>query len=206
MKAPNGLSSTWLSINSPLVRCSFENPQARARILKVKFKNIQLFTDRNHRVVSMFEFCLAFTSNIILKIGLSSRKYIKRKILPTLFHILNVLFTLESVVNKTKSRPVDHIFKTFHEAYTIFSKLTTYRNPYWKCLVKYLANFVAYFFFWTTRCIGEMLVGFQGRWTSIYYFFDSQIFYEVLDIFPRLSYRLTFIMLNVGMVDNLELL
>ena len=29
-------------------------------------------------------------------------------------------------------------------------------------------------------------------------------FYEVLDIFPRLSYRLTFIMLNVGMVDNLE--
>ena len=48
------------------------------------------------------------------------------------------------------------------------------------------------------------LVGFQGRWTSIYYFFDSQIFYEVLDIFPRLSYRLTFIMLNVGIVDNLE--
>ena len=28
-------------------------------------------------------------------------------------------------------------------------------------------------------------------------FFDSQIFYEVLDIFPGLSYRLTFIMLNV---------
>ena len=27
-------------------------------------------------------------------------------------------------------------------------------------------------------------------------FFDSQIFYEVLDIFPGLSYRLTFIMLN----------
>ena len=54
------------------------------------------------------------------------------------------------------------------------------------------------------RCIGEILVGFQGRWTSIYYFFDSQIFYEVLDIFPWLSYRLTFIMLNVGMVDNLE--
>ena len=51
---------------------------------------------------------------------------------------------------------------------------------------------------------GEILVSFQGRWTSIYYFFDSQIFNEVLDIFPRLSYRLTFIMLNVGMVDNLE--
>ena len=24
--------------------------------------------------------------------------------------------------------------------------------------------------------MGEILVGFQGRWTSIYYFFDSQIF------------------------------
>ena len=34
--------------------------------------------------------------------------------------------------------------------------------------------------------------------------FESQISYEVLDIFPRLSYRLTFIMLNVGMIDNLE--
>ena len=51
---------------------------------------------------------------------------------------------------------------------------------------------------------GEILINFQGRWTSIYYFFDSQIYNEVLDIFPRLSYRLTFIMLIVGMVDNLE--
>ena len=39
----------------------------------------------------------------------------------------------------------------------------------------------------------------------IYYFFNSQIFYEVLDIFPPLLYQLTFIMLNVGMVDNQEL-
>ena len=31
-----------------------------------------------------------------------------------------------------------------------------------------------------------------------------RFFYEVLDIIPRLSFRLTFIMLNVGMVDNLE--
>ena len=52
--------------------------------------------------------------------------------------------------------------------------------------------------------VGEILVGFQGRWRSVYYFFDSQIFYEVLDIFPRLSFRLAFIMLKVGMVDNLE--
>ena len=39
---------------------------------------------------------------------------------------------------------------------------------------------------------------------QVSYFFDSQIFYEVLDICPRLSYRLIFVMLNVGMVDNLE--
>ena len=49
--------------------------------------------------------------------------------------------------------------------------------------------------FWSVFKVGEQV--------SIF-FFDSQIFYEVLDIFPRLSYRLTFIMLNVGMVDNLE--
>ena len=54
------------------------------------------------------------------------------------------------------------------------------------------------------RDVGEILVGLQGRWTSIYYFLQSRIFDEVLDIFPRLSYRLTFIMLNVRMVDNLE--
>ena len=54
------------------------------------------------------------------------------------------------------------------------------------------------------RDVGEILVDFQGRWTSIYYFLDSRIFDEVLDIFPRLSYRLTFIMLNMEMVDNLE--
>ena len=35
-------------------------------------------------------------------------------------------------------------------------------------------------------------------------FLDSQIFDQVLDIFPWLSYWFTFIMLNVGMVDNLE--
>ena len=35
-------------------------------------------------------------------------------------------------------------------------------------------------------------------------FFDLQIFYDVLDIFPQLSYPLTFITLNVGIVDNLE--
>ena len=63
---------------------------------------------------------------------------------------------------------------------------------------------ISSFIFYTRRCIGKILVGFQGRWTSIYYFFGSQISYEVLDIFPWLSYRLTFIMLNVGMIDNLQ--
>ena len=37
-----------------------------------------------------------------------------------------------------------------------------------------------------------------------FFFLDSVIFFEVLVIFPLLSYQLTFIMLNVGMVDNLE--
>ena len=40
-----------------------------------------------------------------------------------------------------------HIFKTFHEAHTISFKWTAYRKPYWNCLVKYSAHFVAYFFF-----------------------------------------------------------
>ena len=43
------------------------------------------------------------------------------------------------------------------------------------------------------RDVGEIFkVG-----TSIYYSLDSQTFDEVLDIFPGLSYRLTFIMLSV---------
>ena len=42
-----------------------------------------------------------------------------------------------------------------------FFKWTAYRKPYWKCLVKYSAHFVAYFFF--KQCdVGEILVGFQG--------------------------------------------
>ena len=49
--------------------------------------------------------------------------------------------------------------------------------------------------FWSVFKVGEQV--------SII-FSIHRFFYEVLDIFPRLSYRLTFIMLNVGMVDNLE--
>ena len=49
--------------------------------------------------------------------------------------------------------------------------------------------------FWSVFKVGEQ--------ESII-FSDSQNFNEVLDIFPRLSHRLIFIMLNVGMVDNLE--
>ena len=45
-----------------------------------------------------------------------------------------------------------------------------------------------------------------SRYVNKYLFFFrfTDFFYEVLDIFPRLSYRLTFIMLNVGVADNLE--
>ena len=49
--------------------------------------------------------------------------------------------------------------------------------------------------FWSVFKVGEQV--------SII-FSIHRFFYEVLDIFPRFSYRLTFIMLNVGMVDNLE--
>ena len=33
------------------------------------------------------------------------------------------------------------------EAYAIFFKSVAYQKPYWKCLVKYSAHFVAYFAF-----------------------------------------------------------
>ena len=80
-----------------------------------------------------------------------------------------------------------------------------YFATHWKCLVKYSAHFVAYVClllnnemqarFWSVFKVGEQV--------SII-FLDSQIFDEVLDNFPRLSYRLTFIMLNMEIVDNLE--
>ena len=35
----------------------------------------------------------------------------------------------------------------FEEAYTIFFKSVAYREPYWKCLVKYSAFFEAYLVF-----------------------------------------------------------
>ena len=55
--------------------------------------------------------------------------------------------------------------------------------------MKYSAHFVAYLF-----DLGEILVGFQGRRTLVSIIFSIfSIFYEVLDIFSRLSYRLTLI-------------
>ena len=48
--------------------------------------------------------------------------------------------------------------------------------------------------FWSVFKVGEQV-------SIIFRFTD---FYEVLDIFPQLSYPLTFITLNVGIVDNLE--
>ena len=38
--------------------------------------------------------------------------------------------------------------QTFHDEAHNFFKWTAYRKPYWKCLVKYSAHFVAYFFFY----------------------------------------------------------
>ena len=96
-----------------------------------------------------------------------------------------------------------HICKTFHEAYTIFSSgkrieshigSVSWNIQHILCLISSFKQHDA----------GKNLVGFQGRWTSIYYFFRFTDFYEVLDIFPQLSYPLTFITLNVGIVDDLE--
>ena len=72
--------------------------------------------------------------------------------------------------------------------HTHFFKWTAYRKPYWKCSwnIQHILWLTSSF---KQRDVGVFLVGFEGRW-SIYYFFDSQIFYEVLDIFPRLSCRL----------------
>ena len=56
-----------------------------------------------------------------------------------------------------------HILRLFMEHTQFFLSQTAYRKPYWKCLVKYSAHFVASFFKKTTRCIGEILVGFQRR-------------------------------------------
>ena len=46
----------------------------------------------------------------------------------------------------TVSRISEIFWKTFHEAHNIF-KSAAYRKPYWKCVVKYSAHFVAYFSF-----------------------------------------------------------
>ena len=57
-----------------------------------------------------------------------------------------------------------HTFKTFHGTYTIFLS--------GQCIESHIGSVS-----WNIQCIffqhdlGEILVGFQGRWTSIYYFF-----------------------------------
>ena len=94
--------------------------------------------------------------------------------------------------------------KTFHEVYTIFlrgqrigsligSVSGNIQHILWRISSFKQRNVWARF--WSVIKVGEQV----SIIFSIYRFF-----FEVLDIFPRLSYRLTFIMLNVGMVDNLE--
>ena len=70
--------------------------------------------------------------------------------------------------------------------------------------MKYSAHFVAYFFFKQRDVRARFWSVFKVCEQVSILFSIHRFFYEVLDIFPRLSYRLTFIMLNVGMVDNLE--
>ena len=72
-----------------------------------------------------------------------------------------------------------HIFKTFYEAYTIVlsgPRIESHIGSVsWN--IQHTLWLISSFIFYTRRCIGKILVGFQGRWTSIYYFFDSQIFF-----------------------------
>ena len=94
---------------------------------------------------------------------------------------------------------LSHIFKTFHEAYTIFFSGQRIGKQHWKFLIlRLISSFKerdVWARFWLVFKVGEQV--------SII-FSIHRFFYEVLDIFPQLSYRLTFIMLNVGMVDNQE--
>ena len=68
-----------------------------------------------------------------------------------------------------------HIFKTFHEAYTIFfsgQRIGSHIGSVsWN--IQHILGLISTF---KQRDVDEILVGFQGRWTSIYYFFGSQIF------------------------------
>ena len=59
------------------------------------------------------------------------------------------------------------------------------------------------------RWKGKILVAFWGRWTSIYYFFDSHIFYKVLDVFFLIVILINFYHVECGdgrqpriLVDN----
>ena len=94
--------------------------------------------------------------------------------------------------NSHRFYALKHIFKTFHEAYTIClrgQRIGSHIGSVsWN--IQHILWLISSF---KQRHVAEILIGFQGRLTSIYNFFDSQIFYEVLDIFPRLSYRLTLI-------------
>ena len=95
-----------------------------------------------------------------------------------------------------------HTSETFHEAHNFLTVLrigSHVGSALWN-----IQHILWLIYSFKQHDGGEILVSFQGRWTRIYYFSDSQNFNEVLDIFPRLSHRLIFIMLNVGMVDNLE--
>ena len=49
--------------------------------------------------------------------------------------------------NQSSFRGSQAYFKDFSWGIHNFFKWTAYRKPYWKCLVKYSAHFVAYFFF-----------------------------------------------------------
>ena len=67
----------------------------------------------------------------------------------------NIVPVIKNFQNNGRSRTesvivsgLSGIFLRLFMRHTQFFKWTAYRKPYWKCLVKYSAHFVAYFFFY----------------------------------------------------------
>ena len=97
-------------------------------------------------------------------------------------------------------------FKTFHEASTIFLRGqrigSNIGSVSWSIQHRLMSSF-------KQRDIGEIFVGFQGRWRSIYYFFDSQIFLRSSRYFSSIVISINFYHVECGdgrqpriLVDN----
>ena len=136
-------------------------------------------------------------------------------------NIAAVIKTADGVgQNQSSFRGSQAYFKDFSWGIHNFFKWIAHRKPYWKCLVKYSAHFVAYFFFkqrdiwarfWSVFKVGEQVsVIFsihrfllRSSRTSICYFFDSQIFLRSSTYFSSIVTSINFYLVECG-GGNLE--